>query len=160
MEIQGRVIEVMPIQSGVGKNSGREWSSQEFIIEYNQNTQYPRNACLRIFGSDRISEINIQNGEYVSVMFDVESSKYMDRWYTRLNAYRVTRVQPGAPAPTNNQPNNDVPPITLNDAPMGIQKGIDRQNAQQQYQSSVPTPPPFSGTPVMPEEEHKDDLPF
>lgn len=162
MEIQGRVIEVMPVQSGVGKNSGREWSSQEFIIEYNQDTQYPRNACLRIFGSDRIAEINIQNGEYVSVMFDVESSKYMDRWYTRLNAYRVTRVQPGAPTSQMNNRPNDVPPITLSDAPMGIQKGIDRAQNQQQYQQpqSVPTPPPFTGAPDMAADDHKDDLPF
>ena len=98
MEIQGRVVEIMPVQSGVGKNSGREWSSQEFIIEYNENTQYPRQACLRIFGQDRIAEINIQMGEYVNVLFDVESSKYMERWYTRLNVYRVTRIQPGSPA--------------------------------------------------------------
>lgn len=92
MDIQGTVIEVMPILSGVSKQSGREWSSQEFIIEYNQDSQYPRKACLRIFGQERIAEFNIKVGEYVRVSFDVDSSKYMERWYTRLNAFRVLRI--------------------------------------------------------------------
>lgn len=181
MEIQGRVIEVMPIQSGVGKNSGREWSSQEFIIEYNENTQYPRNACLRIFGADRIAEINIQQGEYVNVNFDVESSKYMERWYTRLNAYRVTRIQPGAYQPQNNQgyAMQDIPPVSINDAPMSVQRqvnnqmyGGDYQQQQQYYQPAAPQyqpaaapqqMPPMPADPAQPASEsnkYDSDLPF
>jgi len=135
MEIQGRVVEIMPVQSGVGKNSGREWSSQEFIIEYNENTQYPRQACLRIFGQDRIAEINIQMGEYVNVLFDVESSKYLERWYTRLNVYKVTRIQPGSLPVSGPRPSNqpDVPAYTINDAPLSVQRQVYGQNPQQAY---------------------------
>lgn len=153
MEIQGRVVEIMPVQSGVGKNSGREWSSQEFVIEYNENTQYPRQACLRIFGHDRIAEINIQMGEYVNVLFDVESSKYLERWYTRLNVYRVTRIQPGSlpvsgPRPTN-QP--DVPAYTINDAPISVQRQVYNQNSQQGfYQAQQPS---FQQAPDFPQPE-------
>lgn len=161
MEIQGRVVEIMPVQSGVGKNSGREWSSQEFIIEYNENTQYPRQACLRIFGQDRIAEINIQMGEYVNVLFDVESSKYMERWYTRLNVYRVTRIQPGSLPVSGPRPSNqpDVPAYTLSDAPMAVQRQVYGQYVPQQggyaqqYQTQQPTyqaAPEFS-QPVAPQ---------
>jgi len=157
MEIQGRVVEIMPVQSGVGKNSGREWSSQEFVIEYNENTQYPRQACLRIFGQDRIAEINIQMGEYVNVLFDVESSKYMERWYTRLNVYRVTRIQPGSLPVSGPRPSNqpDVPAYTLNDAPIAVQRQVYGQAPQQggynqQYQ---PQQPMYQGTPDFPQPE-------
>lgn len=178
MEIQGRVIEVMPIQSGVGKNSGREWSSQEFIIEYNENTQYPRNACLRIFGADRIAEINIQQGEYVNVNFDVESSKYMERWYTRLNAYRVTRIQPGAYQTQQNQgyAMQDVPPVSFSDAPMSVQRQVNNQMygvsyQQQQYYQPIAAPQPMApaAAPMPPAEpaqtasesnKYDSDLPF
>jgi len=147
MEIQGRVVEIMPVQSGVGKNSGREWSSQEFIIEYNENTQYPRQACLRIFGPDRIAEINIQMGEYVNVLFDVESSKYLERWYTRLNVYRVTRIQPGSLPVSGPRPSNqpDVPAYTMNDAPMSVQRQVYNQ---QQY---APQQPMYQGMPDYPQ---------
>ena len=154
MEIQGRVVEIMPVQSGAGKNSGREWSSQEFIIEYNENTQYPRQACLRIFGADRIAEINIQMGEYVSALFDVESSKYMERWYTRLNVYRVTRIQPGSlpvsgPRPTN-QP--DVPAYTLNDAPISVQRQVYGQQGGGYYQQQyAPQQPIYQAAPDYPQ---------
>lgn len=156
MEIQGRVVEIMPVQSGVGKNSGREWSSQEFIIEYNENTQYPRQACLRIFGQDRIAEINIQMGEYVSVLFDVESSKYMERWYTRLNVYRVTRIQPGSLPVSGPRPSNqpDVPAYTLNDAPIAVQRQVYGQYAQQQggyAQQYQPQQPTYQAAPEFPQ---------
>lgn len=157
MEIQGRVVEIMPVQSGVGKNSGREWSSQEFVIEYNENTQYPRQACLRIFGQDRIAEINIQMGEYVNVLFDVESSKYLERWYTRLNVYRVTRIQPGSLPVSGPRPSNqpDVPAYTINDAPIAVQRQVYGQAPQQggynqQYQQQIPQPMPEYPQPVAP----------
>lgn len=155
MEIQGRVVEVMPVQSGVGKNSGREWSSQEFIIEYNENTQYPRQACLRIFGTDRIAEINIQIGEYVNVLFDVESSKYMERWYTRLNVYRVTRIQPGSLPVSGPRPSNqpDIPAYTINDAPISIQRQVYNQQGSGYYQQQqyAPQQPMYQATPEYPQ---------
>ena len=33
MEIQGKVIAVLPIKDGVGKTSGNEWKSREFVLE-------------------------------------------------------------------------------------------------------------------------------
>lgn len=86
----------MPIVSGVSKGTGREWSSQEFVVEYNSNSPYPRLACFRIFGQDRIAEMNVREGELVRVSFDVESSEYNERWYTRLNAFRVLRIEQAA----------------------------------------------------------------
>ena len=165
MDIQGRIIEVCPVQSGVGKNSGREWSSQEFVIEYNENTQYSRQACLRIFGSDRIAEFNVQVGEYVQVAFDVESSKYNERWYTRLNAYRLTRIQQG------------VPPHTMQDAPANVQRQYYDQQAQYQqpqqpqYQQPVapqapvapvaaPQAPQAPAAPQAESGQYESDLPF
>lgn len=184
MDIQGRIIEVCAVQSGVGKNSGREWSCQEFVIEYNENTQYPRQACLRIFGSDRIAEFNVQVGEYVQVAYDIESSKYMERWYTRLNAYRISRVQPGVvgPRPTSMP---DIPPYTMMDAPNNVQQQYYQQPAQyqpqyqqQQYQqpqyqqpayTQPAAPQPAVNAPVAPttptaneseSDKYKEDLPF
>lgn len=33
MEIKGRIIHVMPLQSGIGQVSGKEWKKQEYVLE-------------------------------------------------------------------------------------------------------------------------------
>ena len=43
MEIKGRIIHVMPLQSGIGQVSGKEWKKQEYVLETQE--QYPRKVC-------------------------------------------------------------------------------------------------------------------
>ena len=54
MEITGKVIFILPLRSGISKN-GKEWKSQEFVIEIPGN--YPRKICINIFG-DKIDTFN------------------------------------------------------------------------------------------------------
>lgn len=42
MEIQGKVIAVLPIKDGVGKTSGNEWKSREFV---SRRRKADRRAC-------------------------------------------------------------------------------------------------------------------
>ena len=57
MEIKGRIIHVMPLQSGIGQVSGKEWKKQEYVLETQE--QYPRKVCFQTlaagnpFGSRR-----------------------------------------------------------------------------------------------------------
>ena len=43
MEVTGKITNILPIQSGVGKN-GNEWKKQEIIIQTEE--QYPKNICI------------------------------------------------------------------------------------------------------------------
>lgn len=104
MEFQGKIIEVLPVRSGVSKNSGSEWKVQQYVIE--SHGEYPRKMCFEVFGADRISQFNIQPGEELTVSFDIESREYQGRWYTNINAWKVTR-QTETAAP--------VPPVTADD---------------------------------------------
>ena len=52
MELTGRVIAVLPANSGVSQRTGNSWMSQEYVIEV--PGQYPRKCLFRIFGEDRI----------------------------------------------------------------------------------------------------------
>ena len=51
MEIQGKVIAVLPIKDGVGKTSGNEWKSREFVLETEESR--PQSLCLQLMGGDR-----------------------------------------------------------------------------------------------------------
>ena len=99
MELTGRIIAVLPANSGVSARTGNPWMSQEYVIEV--PGQYPRKCLFRIFGEDRIKQFNIQSGEDLTIQFDIDAHEYNGRWFNEIRAYNVLRgqVPPGAGAP-------------------------------------------------------------
>ena len=89
MELTGRVIAVLPANSGVSQRTGNSWMSQEYVIEV--PGQYPRKCLFRIFGEDRIKQFNIQMNEDVTVQFDIDAREFNGRWYNDIRAYNVVR---------------------------------------------------------------------
>jgi hypothetical protein len=77
MDVKGKVIQILPEQSGAGKKG--TWRKQEFIVE--TQSQYPKKVCLSMWG-DKIQQFNIAVGQMVQVSVDLESREYNGRWYT------------------------------------------------------------------------------
>ena len=100
MDLTGKIIAVLPANSGVSSRTGNAWMSQEYVIEV--AGQYPRKCLFRIFGEDRIKQFNIQNGEELTISFDIDAHEYNGRWFNEIRAYNVTRgaVQAAAPQAT------------------------------------------------------------
>ena len=140
MEAQGKVIAILEARSGVSKAS-REWMSQEYVIE--TPGQYPKKICFNLFGADRINEAHIQMGEDIIVEFDIDAREWQGRWFTSINAYRVTRV---AATPMSNEPMMQEPPFAADPF------GQSMPQAQAQPQTS-----PFDN--ALPSDPG-DDLPF
>ena len=99
MDLTGKIIAVLPANSGVSARTGNPWMSQEYVIEV--PGQYPRKCVFRLFGEDRIKQFNIQNGEEVTVSFDIDAHEYNGRWFNEIRAYNVQRgvAAPQAAAP-------------------------------------------------------------
>ena len=99
MELTGKIIAVLPANSGVSNRTGNPWMSQEYVIEV--PGQYPRKCVFRIFGEDRIKQFNIQQGEDITVQFDIDAHEYNGRWFNEIRAYNVVRgqAQPAAAVP-------------------------------------------------------------
>ena len=76
MEITGKIIAVLPAQSGTSK-AGNEWKKQEYVLE--THDQDPKKVCCQIFGADRIEQAAIQPGEELTVSFDIDSRAYQVR---------------------------------------------------------------------------------
>ena len=89
MELSGKIIAVLPANSGVSSRTGNPWMSQEYVIEV--PGQYPRKCVFRIFGEDRIKQFNIQNGEELTVSFDIDAHEYNGRWFNEIRAYNISR---------------------------------------------------------------------
>jgi hypothetical protein len=85
MEIKGKVIQVLAVQSGEGQ---RAWRKQDFIIE--TPSQYPKKVCISLWG-DKIEEANLQIGEEIIASIDIESREYNGRWYTNVKAWKIDK---------------------------------------------------------------------
>ena len=79
MELIGKIIQVLPLQSGTSK-AGNAWKKQEYILE-TLGTQYPRKVCFNLFG-DNVDKFPMQVGQDVTVSIDIESREFNGRWYT------------------------------------------------------------------------------
>ena len=99
MEVVGKIIQVLPIQDGVGRN-GNPWKVQPYVLE--TLDQYPRKVHFEVFGEDRIKQNPCEIDQLVTVSFDIESREFNGRWYTSIRAWRIQQgdtTQVAAPAP-------------------------------------------------------------
>lgn len=86
LEITGKVSQILPLESGEGKNG--TWKKQYFVIEY-MDGQYPKKVCIQLWGDKTDILKSLQPGTDVKVAFNVESREYNGRWYTDVKAWRV-----------------------------------------------------------------------
>lgn len=115
MDIVGKIIQVLPLQEGIGK-TGNPWKVQGYVLETQE--QYPRKVQFEVFGEDRIKNNMCNVDDIVTVSFDIESREFNGRWYTSIRAWRVQQgvvtaeaapaaqpaAQPAAPAAQPAQP--------------------------------------------------------
>ena len=94
MEIQGKIIAVLPTRSGTSAR-GTQWSSQTAVIETQE--QYPKKLAFDVI-NDKIDQFNIQVGEFLTVQFDINAREYNGRWFNSVNAWNVIRQTQQAPA--------------------------------------------------------------
>jgi hypothetical protein len=111
MEVVGKIIQVLPLQEGIGRN-GNPWKLQGYVLE--TLDQYPRKVHFEVFGEDRIKQNPCEIDQLVTVSFDIESREFNGRWYTSIRAWRIQQgdttqaaqpaVAPAAPAQPAAQP--------------------------------------------------------
>lgn len=89
MELTGRIIVVQEAKSGTSTKTGNTWMKQEYVMEV--PGQFIRHCVFTVFGEDRIKQLNIQNGEDITIQFDIDAHEYNGRWYNDFRAYHVIR---------------------------------------------------------------------
>ena len=109
MELTGKVIAVMEARSGTSARTGNAWMTQEYVIEI--PGQFPKRCAFSIFGEDRIKQFNIQNGEDITIQFDIDARQYNGRWFNDIRAYNVIRGQSKQSVAPNAVVDNPFPPI-------------------------------------------------
>lgn len=95
MELTGKIIAVMEPRGGVSARTGNTWKTQEYVLEV--PGQYPKRCLFNVFGEDRINQFNIQNGDELTIQFDIDAREYNGRWFNDIRAYNVIRGQQSVP---------------------------------------------------------------
>jgi len=104
VELTGKITNILPIQSGVGKNG--EWKKQEIIIQTEE--QYPKSICITLWGNTISS--NIKQGDKIKASIDIESREFNGKWYTTVRAWKIESLS----ASNENEVEknfNEAPPI-------------------------------------------------
>lgn len=106
MEISGKIIAVLPVQTGEGRNG--QWRSQDYVLETQE--QYPKKVCFNLFGA-KIEQFPISVADEVKVSFDIESREWNGRWFTSIKAWKVEKI-------SNETSANDEMPPYFNEIPI------------------------------------------
>lgn len=147
-DITGKIIAVLPTKSGTSAR-GTQWSSQTAVIETHE--QYPKRVAFDVLG-DKITEFNLQVGEEVTVLFDIDARQYQDRWFNSIKAWNV--IRPGQQAPMQGGYN------------MSPQAGAQAAQAAQQAAMAGASNPMNPNNPFPPAQQpgapagQSDQLPF
>jgi hypothetical protein len=108
MEIIGKLIQKLPMQSGISK-TGNSWQKQEFVIETLE--QFPRKICANLWGERTAVLETLNIDDKVVMSFDLESREFNGKWYTDVKAYKLD------PVTTNPQSPTQPPQVTSSTAP-------------------------------------------
>ena len=121
MEIIGKVVSVLELQSGTSKK-GSEWKKRDFVIE-TLDEKFPKKVCFTLFGdrADACPSIN----SVVNVAFDIDAHEYNGKWFNSVNAWKVEPAQAQqnavpnqvAQAPQQSAPAQAAPVANSNPAP-------------------------------------------
>lgn len=88
MQITAKLLTILPIQSGTGKNG--EWKKQDLVFV--TTDQYPKKICISFWG-DKLQGIFLNESEIYVIDFDIESREYNGKWFTEIRAWRIVQSQ-------------------------------------------------------------------
>lgn len=115
MEITGRLIQKLDLQSGMSK-AGKQWQKQEFVIETVE--QYPKKVCANVWGDKTDALASFNPGDMVKVSFSLESREFNGKWYTDVKAWKIEAaeaapINAGGPAVDPAQTFNPAAPTSM-----------------------------------------------
>ena len=115
MQLQAKLIQILPLQTGKSKNG--EWKKQDIIVE--TDDQYPKKVCISIWG-DKVNTSILELENQYNFSINVESREYNGKWYTDVKAWKIETVgNANEPNQTDGPSMNDMPSDDFGSEPTG-----------------------------------------
>jgi hypothetical protein len=105
MEVTGKIMAIIPAQSGVSQRTGNTWMSQEYVMDYFwwPNQTQPSQMLFKVFSEDRIKQWNLQLNDEVKITFHIEAHEYDGRWFNEVRCTNVQKVGASAQQPAQTE---------------------------------------------------------
>jgi len=85
MEVKGKVVKKLPIESGISK-SEKEWKKQVIVID--TGADYNSEIAIQAFGDDKIKDLNkLSVGDSVLIKCNVSSREYNGRYFHNIDGW-------------------------------------------------------------------------
>lgn len=88
LSIIGKVVHAFRIKSGQGEKG--YWESQEYLVSY-KSGNYDKKILLSAMGNV-IQQIH--EGKEYEFFLNIDANEYKDKWYNRINVWKVKATQP------------------------------------------------------------------
>ena len=87
MEVTGKLVKVLDLESGVSK-SGKEWQKQSVVID--TGGEFNNLTAVSAFG-DKVDKLNrLELGMDVTILCNVYSREYNGKYYHNIDGYHFT----------------------------------------------------------------------
>tara|TARA_R110001583_G_scaffold4596_6_gene26361 strand:+ start:635 stop:946 length:312 start_codon:yes stop_codon:yes gene_type:complete len=87
MEVTGKLVKVLDLESGVSK-SGKEWQKQSVVID--TGGEFNNLTAVSAFG-DKVEKLNrLELGMDVTILCNVYSREYNGKYYHNIDGYHFT----------------------------------------------------------------------
>tara|TARA_R110000824_G_scaffold49143_4_gene138077 strand:- start:418 stop:729 length:312 start_codon:yes stop_codon:yes gene_type:complete len=87
MEVNGKLVKVLDLESGVSK-SGKEWQKQSVVID--TGGEFNNLTAVSAFG-DKVEKLNrLELGMDVTILCNVYSREYNGKYYHNIDGYHFT----------------------------------------------------------------------
>ncbi|MBM3410108.1 MAG: DUF3127 domain-containing protein [Bacteroidetes bacterium] len=160
MEVEGTIIQIMPLVSGQSARTGNPWRKQEFLLE--TSAQYPKKIFMSLMG-DKIDQFPLREGDRVRVSVDLESREYNGRWYSDIRAWKIAPAgqdQGGSYGSPDGQGGNNPSSMGSGDYAPSSMGSANYSGSAMGPGSSSGSSDPMSSSSMGDDANGADDLPF
>ena len=82
MEIKGIIIEILPSQTGEGKNG--TWEKRAFVLQ--TNDKFPKTVAIDIW-DNKIETPKVSDNVIANI--NIESKEFNNKWFTNIQTWKL-----------------------------------------------------------------------
>lgn len=87
MEIEGKIIDVLPERSGTSQATGEPWRIASYLLEIPGYRPTKMMFDVSDGTQGRIERLGITKGRKYRIFFEIEAQQYNGRWFNNVRAW-------------------------------------------------------------------------
>jgi hypothetical protein len=90
MEVNGKVVKKLAVESGISK-SEKVWKKQTIVID--TGAEYNPEIAVTAFGDEKLTQMNkLDVGMEVKILCNISSKEYNGRYFHNIDGYHFSNV--------------------------------------------------------------------